>query len=89
MNERYYYGIMPMAEKEVYKTIYLGIIKRCSQIIIESFVLVEQIQETYLKVLYDNPLFYFVNQTVIRMAGQLGCYILMPEYFILPKKLLA
>ena len=37
-------------------------------------------QEVYLKVLYDNPMFYYVNQTVVRMRGTFGYWELLPEY---------
>ena len=79
-NERYYYGIMPLKEQEVYKIIYSGLKKRLYEIVVPSKLSSAQVQEIYLRVLYDNPLFYFVNQTVIRMAEQSGLYILLPEY---------
>lgn len=40
----------------------------------------EEIQEIYLMVLYDEPMFFYINQTVIRMTGQAGYYVLLPEY---------
>ena len=40
----------------------------------------DQVQEIYLKVLYDNPLFFYVNQTVIKMTGEPGYWILLPEF---------
>lgn len=87
-NERYYYGIMPMAEKEVYKIIYRGIRSRNTRIVIKSYVSMEQIQETYLKVLYDNPLFFYVNQTIINSSGARGCYELFPEYLYSEKEII-
>lgn len=40
----------------------------------------EEIQEIYLMVLYDEPMFFYINQTVIRMTGQAGYFVLLPEY---------
>lgn len=39
-----------------------------------------QVQDVYLKVLFDTPWFYYINQTVVRITGQIGYYILLPEY---------
>lgn len=79
-NERYYYGIMPPEQKEAYKIIYNGLKNRLYEIVVPSVLVSAQIQEIYLRVLYDNPLFYFVNQTVIRIVGQSGLHVLLPEY---------
>lgn len=88
-NERYYYGIMTSEEKEVYKIIYNGLKKRLYEIIVPSALTSTQIQEIYLRVLYDNPLFYFVNQTVIRIVGQSGLHILLPEYLYTANEIIA
>lgn len=79
-NDRYYYIIMNRAEREIYKIIYNGLSAYCLNIVISLDVTPETVQETYLKVLYDNPHFYYINQTVIKMAGYTGYYVLMPEY---------
>lgn len=79
-NDRYYYIIMNREEREIYKTIYNGLSAYSLNIVISLDVTPETVQETYLKVLYDNPHFYYINQTVIKMAGHTGYYILMPEY---------
>lgn len=79
-NDRYYYIIMNSLERVVYKTIYNGLSAYSLNIVISLDVTPETVQETYLKVLYDNPHFYYINQTVIKMAGHTGYYILMPEY---------
>lgn len=79
-NDRYYYMIMNSAEREAYKMIYNGLSAYALNIVISLDVTPETVQETYLKVLYDNPHFYYINQTIIKMAGRAGYYILMPEY---------
>lgn len=79
-NERYYYGIMTTEEKQAYKMIYDGLKARAFNIVVSLFLSPAQVQDIYLKVLYDNPLFYYINQTVVRMAGTPGYYILLPEY---------
>ncbi len=88
-NERYYYGIMSPEEKAAYKTIYNGLKNRLYEIVVPSVLISAQIQEIYLRVLYDNPLFYFVNQTVIRIVGQSGLHILLPEYLYTANQIVA
>ena len=80
INERYYYSIMSTDERKVYKIIFYGLKSRTYNIVVPSFLPVDTIQEIYLRVLYDTPLFYYVNQTVIRMQGSLGNWVLLPEY---------
>ena len=79
-NERYYYGILSKEEKAAYRMIYNGIKMRALNIVVPVYLPPNQIQDVYLKVLYDNPIFYYINQTVIRMTGEAGYYILLPEY---------
>ena len=79
-NERYYYGILSKEEKAAYRMIYNGIKMRALNIVVPVYLPAKQIQDVYLDVLYDNPLFYYINQTVIRMTGEPGYYILLPEY---------
>lgn len=79
-NERYYYGILSKEEKAAYRMIYNGIKMRALNIVVPVYLPPKQIQDVYLKVLYDNPIFYYINQTVIRMTGEAGYYILLPEY---------
>ena len=79
-NERYYYGILTKDEKVAYRMIYNGIKMRALNIAVPVSLPPQQIQDVYLKVLYDNPIFYYINQTVIRMTGESGCYVLLPEY---------
>jgi len=79
-NERYYFSIMDDVEKQVYKAIYDGLRTRTYSIEIPLCVPKEKIQEIYLRVLYDNPLMFYVNQTIIRISGKEGDYSLLPEY---------
>lgn len=85
-NERYYYSIMSTEEKKAYKVIYDGIKSYALNIVVSLYLSPDCIQDIYIKVLYDNPLFYYINQTVIKMSGRIGCYILMPEYLYRPQE---
>ena len=84
INERYYYSNMSKTEQNVYRLIYNGIKQFALNIVIELEIPISCIQETYLKVLYDNPYFYYINQTVIKISGSYGYYLLMPEYIYTP-----
>ncbi len=79
-NELYYYSISTPKEKQAYRIMYEGLQKRHFEIIVEMDLELSQIQELYIKVLYDNPLFFYVNQQVIRVLGEKGYWLLMPEY---------
>lgn len=79
-NERYYFSIMTSEEKIAYKKIYDGLKMRAFNIVVSLSIRFEQVQEIYLKVLYDNPLFFYVNQTVIKITGEPGYWILLPEF---------
>ncbi len=60
--------------------IYDGLKMRAFNIVVSLNLRPDQVQEIYLKVLYDNPLFFYVNQTVIKMTGEPGYWILLPEF---------
>lgn len=79
-NERYYYRSLTAEEKTAYRMIYDGIKLQALNIIVPVCLTPEQMQDIYLKVLFDTPWFYYINQTVIRMTGQAGHYVLLPEY---------
>ncbi len=79
-NERFYYGILQPEEKRVYKTIFEGLKAKLLNITVISNLQSDKIMEIYVKVLYDNPLFFYINQTVIKIKGGLGYWILLPEY---------
>lgn len=88
-NERYYYGIMSAEEKNVYKIIYNGLKTRSFNIVVSSCLGPEQVQEIYLRVLYDNPLFFYVNQRVIKLTGGPGYWVLLPEYLYAEREITA
>jgi len=71
---------MSSEEKKAYKMIYNGLKMRAFNIVVSLYLQPDQVQEVYLKVLYDNPLFFYINQTVIRMTGEPGYWILLPEF---------
>lgn len=71
---------MSTEEKKAYKRVYDGLKIRAFNIEVSVKLCLEQVQEVYLKVLYDNPLFFYVNQTVVKMTGKIGHWILLPEY---------
>ena len=71
---------MSSEERKAYKVIFDGLRMRSYNIFVPLNLGLNDIQEIYLRVLYDNPLFYYVNQTVIRTQGQIGAWSLLPEY---------
>ncbi len=79
-NERYYYSIMQDMEREAYRLIYDGIKAYALNIIISLPLSPKQVQNVYRKVLFDNPLFYYINQTIIKMLIGPDEYLLMPQY---------
>lgn len=79
-NERYYYRILDAEEKSAYRMIYNGIKMRALNIVVPVYLQPSQVQDVYLKVLFDTPWFYYINQTVVRITGHIGYYVLLPEY---------
>jgi len=79
-NERYYYSIFSDEEKAAYRTIFRGLQQRMESIPVTTRLTSEQLQNVYVKTLYDNPLFYYVNQTITRISDESGCHIFIPEY---------
>lgn len=71
---------MAEIERKVYGIIWNAIKSREQRIIVPAAVSEDQVQEIYLRVLFDTPLFFYVNQTVIRMTTLSGIYVLFPEY---------
>ena len=71
---------MPPDERKAYRIIYDGLKMRSFNIVIALPLSQAEVQEIYLRVLYDNPLFYYVNQTIIKMQGMFGYWALLPEY---------
>ncbi len=87
-NERYYYSVMSPEEKQAYRMIFDGLKARSYHVGVTVDLARNQVQEIYLRVLYDNPLFFYVNQRVIRMTGEPGAYDLLPEYLYSQKEIL-
>ena len=79
-NERYYYTTLSKEEKVAYKMIYNGVKMRALNIVVPVHFPPQRIQEIYLMVLFEHPMFYYINQLSIRMMGEPGYYILLPEY---------
>ena len=53
---------MQSDEKKAYKMIYNGLKMRAFNIVVSLYLQPDQIQEIYLRVLYENPLFFYINQ---------------------------
>lgn len=87
VNERYYYSIMSAEERKIYKTIYYALKAKSLNVLVEADTAPETIQDIYMMVLFDNPLFYYINQRIIKMSYTPGRYILMPEYLYKPKEI--
>ena len=87
-NERYYYSVMSPEEKQAYRMIFDGLKARSYHVGVTVDLARNQVQEIYLRVLYDNPLFFYVNQRVIRMTGEPGAYDLLPEYLYSQREIL-
>jgi len=71
---------MPDGERRAYKIIYDGIRQRLPRIEISGGFSGEQLRQVYIKVLYDNPLIFYANPTVINMSFRAGQCVLTPEY---------
>lgn len=79
-NERYYYSIMSPEEKNAYKLIYNALKMRAYNIAVPNTITADRVQEIYIDVLFDTPLFFFVNQRVVKMNMQYDQWVLYPEY---------
>lgn len=71
---------MTEKERKAYRMIYDGLNMRSFNIKVDVPLSQSEVQEIYMKVLYDNPLFYYVNQRIIKMQGSFGYWFLLPEY---------
>lgn len=67
-------------EKNAYKLIYEALKMRAYNIAVPKCLQPNQVQDIYLKVLYDNPLFFYVNQRVVKIGAAYDQFILLPEY---------
>lgn len=82
--DRYYYSRLPDNEKQVYKEIYKGCMEHKD--IIPLTATENQINKSCNRILQaltdDNPLLYFVNQSVMDIAkDSAGNMAVMPQYF--------
>jgi hypothetical protein len=79
-HEGYYYKILSPIEKSAYSMIYRGL-KTCQlRIVVDLDITSEQLRKVFLKVMYDNPILFYVDQTVMRRIGEPGNWILWPVY---------
>lgn len=79
-NDRYYYAIMNSDEKKVYRRIYRGLENHEESIKIPLGLPQQNVQDIYFKVLYDNPLFFYMKPNTINLTEILGFKWLQPSY---------
>jgi hypothetical protein len=79
-HKEYYYEILSPLEKSVYEIIYRGLKAQELRIVVKQEITSEQLRDVFLKVMYDNPVLFHVNQTIIRRIGEPGNWILWPVY---------
>lgn len=79
-HEGYYYKILSPVEKSAYRIIYRGLKAQELRILVDQDITSEQLREVFLRVMYDNPVLFHVNQTVMRRIGEPGNWILWPVY---------
>ena len=85
-NERYYYSIMPPDHRKAYKQLYEGVKRWADKITVPQNLTMGELQNVYIKLLYDHPLFYYIDQTTVPMATSRGCWILSPKYRYTPEE---
>lgn len=71
---------MSQAQKDVYKKLYFGLKELSGGIRFHSALPPSVIQDVYFKMLYDTPLFYFVNPTSVQMSRAETEYTVAPGY---------
>lgn len=86
--DRYYYGRLPEKEKQIYREIYQGCIAHREVIPLST---VTDLEKSYDRITHaimdDNPLLYFLNQTMIDLAEDArGNTAVMPQYFFSAEK---
>lgn len=90
--DRYYFGRLPEDEKTIYKEIYQGCMEHkdlieCSVKVKQEEDLTASFQRIMNALTYDNPLMYFLNQSVMDFAvDQNGNIAVMPQYFLTKEK---
>lgn len=90
--DRFYYGKLPDDEKQIYREIYQGCMAHKDIIPISASE--EEIVKSYARIIQalmdDNPLLYFLNQSMIDFARDAnGNYAVMPQYFFSEKNVAA
>lgn len=83
--DRYFYGKLPENEKKIYKEIYQGCMEHRDTIPLSCSS--DEIKKSYQRIIEaitdDNPLLYFLNQTVMEIAvDSFGNAAVLPQYFI-------
>lgn len=79
-NERYYYSLLTREERQIYQRIYEGIRRHDRSIPLSTGVSRERLTDIYRDVLYDTPLFFYIDQSISRTSGGPGSYTLLPIY---------
>jgi hypothetical protein len=79
-HEGYYYGILTLLEKIAYGVIYRGLAAHDKKIILKLDITSGQLRKVFLRVMYDNPILFYVNQTIIRRIGEPGNWTIWPVY---------
>ncbi len=82
--DRYYYQQLSQAEKIIYKTIYKGVMAHQDYIPlpVKGTLPQESLERIYHALTDDNPLIYFLNQSLFSYAtDQFGNIALCPQYF--------
>ena len=82
--DRYFYGMLPDNEKQIYREIYQGCMAHKDVIPVSSFD--NEDAKSYLRIIQaimdDNPLLYFLNQSRMDLAQDAnGNYAVIPQYF--------
>jgi uncharacterized membrane-anchored protein len=82
--DRYYYNQLNKREKEIYKAFYDGLMAHKDIIPVSkrADVSQEMLSRVYEAITLDNPLIYYVNQSVVNVAqDEKGNVALIPQYF--------
>lgn len=82
--DRFFYGMLPENEKQIYREIYQGCMAHKDVIPVSAFE--NDDAKSYLRIIQaimdDNPLLYFLNQSRMDLAQDAnGNYAVMPQYF--------
>lgn len=88
--DRYYYNQLNKKEQEVYKVFYQGLQehKDLIPVPVKADVSEEMINRIFCAITDDNPLIYYMNQSVISMAqDQYGNIAICPQYFFSEDKI--